>query len=32
MLQSIDVFPSLNFACAGGGEIHLLGDPASGLV
>lgn len=25
MLQTNDVFPSLNYACAGGGDIHLLG-------
>lgn len=32
MLQTNDVFLSLNYACAGGHEIHLLGDPAGESV
>ncbi len=31
MLQNGDVFPSLTFARAGGGEIHLPGDLAGGF-
>ena len=31
MLQNNDVFPSLTFARAGGGEIHLPGDLAGGF-
>jgi peroxiredoxin len=31
MLQNGDVFPSLTFACVGGGEIHSPGDLAGGF-
>lgn len=31
MLQNGDVFPTLNFSRAGGGEIHLPGDLAGGF-